>query len=599
MLVSFPSMPLPPRRFAGPIAACLLALCAALLPAAGFAQSGRGGPAQPPAEPRDPALVAAEAAVERGDCLAASEGFARAAQGSRDPRIARRATEIAVVCRQSQAAWKAASRWRALDGENVDALRAAFLVALDLYRVRDAREILASLLGKPDVELDRAMGELLPLIAESDYANAGWAAMDGLVDAAKLEPPTRLAFAELAIASYHYAAARRIVEDLIAADAGNAAAQAMLARLQAAEGNSAAALAAARAAAAADPENHGFAVAETLAALDRNEDVQAELEARLSDPAARDEAGRRLALLALSNNELDVAERRFGERLQRSGPGAAEALFYLGAIAERRNNTALALQTYQRLVEAGAGLLPRARAAALLLERDERAAAMKLLDDLVRAQPGEAVDVEIARSELLADAGDNDAAIDALDAALRVRPGQSALLYQRAVMLERAGRSREAIRGFEALLRDRPDDPSIQNALGYTLADRNRQLDRAEKLLRQAVAGMPDNAAVIDSVGWVLFRRGKAAEALPLLERAYRLGRDPEIAAHLGEVLWALGRQGEARAVWARSLARYPDSDALASTIARVTGQPFRPFLPNPAGESPAGEPPQEAPPRE
>jgi Flp pilus assembly protein TadD len=152
-------------------------------------------------------------------------------------------------------------------------------------------------------------------------------------------------------------------------------------------------------------------------------------------------------------------------------------------------------------------------------------------------------------------------------------PEHPELRYQRAVLLDLGGRSREGIAEFEQLLASRPGDATLQNALGYTLADRKRQLPRAERLIREALAQRPDNAAFVDSLGWVRFRRGDKAGALPLLERAWRLSREPEIAAHWGEVLWSMGDRGAARAVWARALLISPDSSPLRATIERLAGK--------------------------
>jgi Flp pilus assembly protein TadD len=141
------------------------------------------------------------------------------------------------------------------------------------------------------------------------------------------------------------------------------------------------------------------------------------------------------------------------------------------------------------------------------------------------------------------------------------------------MLLELSGRTRDSVRGFERLLRDRPDDPTVLNALGYTLGDNRQQLRRAAELVERALALAPDNAAIMDSVAWLRFRRGDARGALPLLERAYRISRDAEIAAHWAEVLWVLGDQGAARRVWAQALARSPDSEPLRESFERLTGQ--------------------------
>jgi predicted Zn-dependent protease len=172
------------------------------------------------------------------------------------------------------------------------------------------------------------------------------------------------------------------------------------------------------------------------------------------------------------------------------------------------------------------------------------------------------------------ESGKASEALVVLDAAAQRFANHPSVRYQRALVLEKASRSRDSIRALETLLVDRPKDPSILNALGYSLADDNLQLDRAEKLIQAALEATPDNPAYLDSLGWVKFRRGDAAGALPLLERAYRIFPDSEIAAHLGEALWVLARRSEAIALWTRAYARNPESEILRATVQRLTGAP-------------------------
>ncbi len=557
------------RRLA--VLATILALSVAARPAMALLPEPAAGSPAPNAD-----VLVAELARERGECRAAAETYVKATQASRDPRIARRATDVALECAHLPAAWTSATRWRELDPENVDALRAAGLVALELWRIDDARRLFRDLLGKPDVEPDRALGELLPLVLEGDHVAAAWLAFGPVVDRAAASPDTLVALARLAAAADNFDAAREILAGLPASGVAPAAASRaarLRAQLAAAAADGDGALAAAADAARLDPEENSFAIAETLVELDRAEQAHAELERLQAQAATASEAERRLALLALGGGDFAEAQQRFGARLQR-GESPAEALFYLGVIAERRGNADLALQSYSRLAEAGAGLLPRARAASLLIERGERDKGLALLDDFAKGNRDVAIDAAVARAQLLADAGDFDAALASISAALKRYPGHPNLEYQRAMLLERAGRTRESVRAFDTLLKLRPDDATVQNALGYTLADRRQQLPRAEQLIRRAVAARPDNASFLDSLAWVLYRRGDARSAVPLLERAWRLSQEAEIAAHWGEVLWASGAQSEARTVWARALARAPDSEPLRATIERFTGKP-------------------------
>ena len=530
-------------------------------------------------------IAGAELALESGDCRAASESYARAAEASRDPRVSRRATDVALGCAHLPAAWQSAQRWSSLDPENVDSLRAAGLVALELWRIDDARRLFASLLAKPDVEADRALGDLLPLVTDGEHAPAAWLAFDKVVDRTTVSSETLVLLARLAAAADNLAAAGQALE-LAAQKAPGIGSSASAARLRAgiavASAQPEAALDAARDAARIDPVDEAFAVAETLVDLDRTEEAYREIERLAAFPESRAEAERRLALLALSSGDFADAQRRFAARLQR-GTGAAEAVFYLAVIAERRGDKDLALQSYRRLVDAGAGLLPRVRAASLLLEKGERDAALALLDQHLAAHRDAVVEIETSKAQLLADAGLGAEAVASIDAALERHPRHPNLLYQRAMLLERAGRTREALRLFESLLEARPDEGTVLNALGYTLADRGKQLSRAERLIRRALESRPDNAAFLDSLGWVRYRRSDPRGAVPLLERAWRLARDAEIAAHWGEVLWVAGDQAQARMVWARALARAPDSRPLREVVERFTGPAASPAAPTPA----------------
>jgi tetratricopeptide (TPR) repeat protein len=203
--------------------------------------------------------------------------------------------------------------------------------------------------------------------------------------------------------------------------------------------------------------------------------------------------------------------------------------------------------------------------------------------------------VEFAKAALLEDMDKANEAIALLKLALERYPNHPGVRYQIALIQDKAGLAQESVRNFESLLKERPEDASLQNALGYSLADRNLKLPRAEMLIRKALEASPDNPAFLDSLGWVRFRRGDIPGALPHLERAYRIYPDAEIASHWGELLWVSGKQAEALALWSRSLTRSPDSKPLRATIERLTGKKMESLFPKPP-ENPENETPERAP---
>ncbi len=174
------------------------------------------------------------------------------------------------------------------------------------------------------------------------------------------------------------------------------------------------------------------------------------------------------------------------------------------------------------------------------------------------------------KANLLADHGEIDSGLALLAAASG--PASSASVAS----IRSGGAAGESRQGegvgdaLESLLKERDDDPTLLNALGYTLADHGMELSRAESLIRKSLTLMPDNPAILDSMGWVRYKRGDAKGAIDYLKRSYQLAHDPEIAAHWAEALWKTGAQQEARAVLATALARHPDSETLKKTIARL-----------------------------
>jgi tetratricopeptide (TPR) repeat protein len=177
----------------------------------------------------------------------------------------------------------------------------------------------------------------------------------------------------------------------------------------------------------------------------------------------------------------------------------------------------------------------------------------------------------LAEGELLIEADANDEALALYNRALREHPEEPDLLYGRSLVHERLKDMRAAEADLRQILKDDADDARAMNALGYMLTVHTDRLDEARKLVTRALEITPEDAAAIDSLGWIEFRQGRHGEARRLLEKAFSKVKDPEIAAHLGEVLWTLGARDEARAIWEAALTRDPDHRVLRDTVQRLT----------------------------
>jgi tetratricopeptide (TPR) repeat protein len=575
-------------------------LCVALLGAV-LAAGCASAPATkdkttPPAHGDVTALtVTAEADLKRGDCRAASETYARAAAGG-DAQLARRATQVAMACEHLPAAWESATRWRTLAPNDREANALYAAVALKLYRTADARVAIHDFWRAEELQdavratppgtqpgtpggaalsahgqqqrAARSMGELTALLLEESDAPAVLTAMSGALEPTANSPETLTLLGELALAAYDGKRAQTYAQRALLLAPKDPAALRVLARAYVVQGDAPQAVATARRAQADDATRGGFELAEILASLDRSEEAHQQLEQLRAGGAPQAEIDRRLALLAFNSGDMKEARQRFQELLS-SGEGNDAAQLYLADIDARNGDPDAAIAAYRRLYDSSVALSARSRSAALLLDKGARTEALALLDDYATDHPEEELDLTLAKARLLADHGEADAGLALLSAALERHPQHPSIEYDRAVILEQAGHVHESVGALEQMLVNRPDDPTLLNALGYTLADHTLELPHAESLIRRALVVMPDNPAAIDSLGWVQYRKGDARDAATTLERAYSLEHDGEIAAHWGEALWVSGQRDQARRVWATALARDPDSKPLKATIKR------------------------------
>jgi Flp pilus assembly protein TadD len=190
--------------------------------------------------------------------------------------------------------------------------------------------------------------------------------------------------------------------------------------------------------------------------------------------------------------------------------------------------------------------------------------------EMLRSASGgspERIEMILAEAQMLRDAGRPDEAWQVLESALARHPDNPDLLYDAALFAERRGDTALMEKYLRRVLELKPDHAHALNALGYSFADRNVRLPEARDLVARALALAPEDAFIMDSMGWILFREGKLDEARAVLEKAYGLRDDPEIAAHLGEVLWSLGRKDDATRLLKAAVRKHPDNEVLAAAV--------------------------------
>ena len=514
-------------------------------------------------------FLVAEVAGQRGAIPIAQRTYLDLARQTGDSRIARRAAEISLFARDQAGALEATRLWAGAAGDDPErAKQTLAALLLNEGNVAEAEPILKALLKN-----DPAQG-LLHLSALTAKMKDTRAAFDMAVRLAADYPA--LPEAQYAVAQAAAGAGRfeEAVAALKAADAlrpGWEPAAMMRAQLLA-KSSQAEALAFMREFLAVHPDARDIRLAYARTLVNANQLAEARIEfTRLTQDFPRNaEVGLAAGLLSLQMGDADAARNLLQQTLEYSPRDPATVYYYLGQVAEQMKQPAVAAAHYAQVKSGNYLVSARARQAALLAGAGKLDEASALLVATQGENDAQNVRLIQAQAELLRGSKTPDAGFDVLTAGLKRYPDSSELLYDRAMAAEKLGKLDVLEADLRRAIMLRPDDAQAYNALGYTLADRTDRLPEAIALLDKALALSPDDPFIIDSVGWAQYRAGNLARAQEYLERAYKVRPDPEIAAHLGEVLWVRGQRDEAGRLLQASLQGHPQNEVLLETVRRL-----------------------------
>lgn len=513
------------------------------------------------------ALIAGEFALQEGAYRDAATLYLEAANASRDPALAERAARIALLADEKNTTEQAVRRWRELAPDAPAALQIDLSLAIKRGDAKAAERALNVLLGRSDwkaaVQVLAAEQEsvLTPSLLTAAVRNHKLPGdVDGLLAFAGLAQ--RLELTELAGQIGEHATKTFPEEPRVwlwTADHARRQNEPQKARqaldrvlLQPALERKVRLAVAAQLDALGDPK----AAAGVLATGEQDDVTRSGRAAYLA--RAKDDAA--LALL-------------YAEVRDAPGEPNADRLFLLGQLAELQQLNEEALGWYQRVSDGESRDQATLRIAVILAATDRLDDAVARLRELQASdsENGEVlVDAYLLEAELQRKAGSDALAFDAFTRGLAIFEDAPELLYARALAYERVDKIAEAETDLRRIVAIDPENVDALNALGYTLADRTDRYDEAHGLIAQALKLQPDNPAIIDSMGWVLYRQGKLDEALPFLRRAFELQRDAEVAAHLGEALWASGRHDEARSVLRLGAEIDPENRAVKRALERL-----------------------------
>ena len=517
------------------------------------------------------ALMVAEIALNQGDTALAVKHYLEVARAQDNPQIAERAVRVAVYGQNLEAAVEAAQRWIELDPNRVESHQVIAAIYVRQDKIQEAFTYLDGLIRSSELDDAEIFPPLLGILAREKNGNTVLAVSQRIA----YEFPER-AYAQylhgmLAAQNGRSEEALRFLDRSLAIteiEGVHSARAKLLLRL----GRPGEAVGSLRKAVDSNPDDQNLRLTYARLLVDVKQYEEARVEFEKLHQASPDDAELlyTLGLLSLESQRLDDAE-KYMMMLVRLKQREGEAQYYLGRINENRKLYEDAIEWYQKVFVGEYKFDARLRVADMLglLERTDEA--VEHLDDMLKGSQsdGSLVRIYISKGELMRSARRYPQAMEVFNTALGIVPGNSDLLYARALVAEKLGRIDILEADIRAILKTEPDNAHALNALGFTLADQTDRFEEAYGYLKRAIEIMPDDAAIIDSWGWVHYRLGDYDKAISLLRKALSQFDDAEISAHLGEVLWVSGNKLEAQQIWQRALNKSPDDPTLQNVMQR------------------------------
>jgi tetratricopeptide (TPR) repeat protein len=520
----------------------------------------------------DKFVAAADVALENSEYLEAAIAYRKAAELSDDAELARTATRLSFTYRFNDEALLAAKRWQKLDKESIEVRAYLGQLYFRTDDLRNARRQFQYLIKEGPEEPGARLLSMVSYLSEENQPDRADELMRVLAKPYKDSAMAHYAVAILALRAGDSEYAKKRAMESMALEPDYMRPKLLYARALMFEGETDQAIEYLAHMIGDSPHPDPDARME-LALMymmsGRDDDALSQVNQVLLEQSRRLDALRLMAIINFRLERLDAAWDDFEDLLE-TGQFRMDALFYLGRISDYRQQYKRAVQYYEEVKTGSNALFSQRRAAALLAHQlDDFDAAFELLDAFAAVAPNHAVEVVELKAQLLVSLQRYDEGLAMYDKSIEYRPDNESLLLGRSDLLLRAGRQDEAIAAYRKILKRWPDSALTLNALGYTLADRTDRYDEAEELIRDALKHDPDNPAIIDSLGWVLYKLGQHEAALEQLNLAYQQFSDPEVAAHIVEVLAELDRKEEALETLLAAEQNYPDSDLLKNVRTR------------------------------
>jgi len=509
-------------------------------------------------------VLVAEMAGKREQSETALQHYRIAALTSQDPAIAGRAATLALFLGDSQILLEMAQRWQALAPNNLQARQMLALALLRTNRFDEAITQLDVIRAAATGDGQDGFGAIAALLDQLGNKEITFRALEQLRQRHPEALFGQYQYALAALELKRHDQALNALQTALERNPQWAPGYLLRARVLMDKGDNEAALQSLANAVTTLPANRELRTgyARLLVGARRLEEAQRQFQILAEQNPKDVDALMALGVLASEARQYDEAVGRFTQALQ-LGTRTAEINYELGRVEELRKNYDKAREWYARVNDEEHYLNAQIHIGMILARLGDFPAMSAHFTKLRQDNPQEVVSLLISEAEVLREEKRYQQSFDLLSQALAQYPDNPDLLYTRTLVAERLDRLDIVERDLRLLIDANPKNGQALNALGYTLADRTDRYQEALQYLQQAVALLPNDPAVLDSMGWVYYRLGQYDKALDYLHRAYQLSEDDEIGAHLSEVLWVSGQREEARTVWRKALDREPDSEYL------------------------------------
>jgi len=507
-------------------------------------------------------------ALQRGQPELAAQLYLKLANATRDPRLARYAAHLAFETRQMDKAMSAFNLWLEIEPDSLLAKQALAALLVSGGKLDEARPHLISLLAATTGDVGNIFTRVSSMIASYPDKSAAFNLLRELAQPYPQVAEARWVLAQVAEAAGQHELALKEAQQAYALRPEWDSAVLLNARLlQSTLPQEALTLLKKYLETYPDTKEVRLFYARALMQQKQNREARSEFQQLLNAYPDNADLAFAVGLLSLDMGELDRGEKELQQALANKKKDENVVYYYLGQLSEAKKHEEEAMKNYSKVKDGEYEFSARIRMAYLVNKSGKLDEARQLLHKTTPKNNKQRAQLTMVEAKILRDALQFEAAYQVLVKELEKLPNQPELMYEAAMLAERVGKHHAFEQMMRKLIEIEPGNAQAYNALGYGLLERNERVPEAMKLVEKAYQLAPDDAGIIDSMGLGYYRLGNLPKSLEFLRRAYAANPDPEIAAHLGEVLWEQGEKEQAKKMWSDALKSNPDNTVLQFVI--------------------------------